>query len=51
MGLLTILESLIGVTETILERILSSSPDATQVAVLATRINTMAATLDAAAPP
>ena len=48
MGLLSLLEGLIGVTESLLEKLLSANPDATQVAGLATRINAMAATLDAA---
>jgi hypothetical protein len=48
MGLLSLLEGLIGVTESILEKLLAANPDATQVASLANRINAMASTLDAA---
>jgi hypothetical protein len=50
MGLLNLLDGLIGVTESILSKLLSSSPDATQMASLANRIGAMAATLDAAPP-
>jgi hypothetical protein len=50
MGLLSLLEGLIGVTESLLTKLMSSSPDATQVDALTARIAAMAATLDAAPP-
>jgi hypothetical protein len=50
MGLLNLLEGLIGVVEGILEKLLMSNPDATQLASLSNRISTMAATLDASQP-
>lgn len=48
MGILTLFDALISVTEDIVTRLLASSPDATQLAALSNRVSTMAATLDAA---
>jgi hypothetical protein len=48
MGLLALFDALISVTEDIVTRLLSSSPDATQLASLSNRVAVMAARLDAA---
>jgi hypothetical protein len=50
MGMLSLLEGLIGVTESLIAKLMSSSPDATQMDALTARIAAMAATLDAAPP-
>ena len=50
MGLLSLLEGLIGVTESLLAKLMSSNPDAAQVDALTARIAAMTATLDAAPP-
>ncbi len=48
MGILTLFDALISVTEDIVARLLASSPDATQLAALTNRVSVMASTLDSA---
>lgn len=48
MGLLNLIEGIISVLENVIEKLIASSPDATQMASLSNRISNMAASLDAA---